>query len=136
MGRGTGNDYKNIRTLCGQCKPAVIRARAPRPAAIGGDGSASGLEIEQISAPGATMTVKTKATGPAWHGWLDVALAYSSRHSQNAWANFAGLGWRKIQTGAPDGVTNMLALFAEAKANNKQIMIYADSNFVLQSYHT
>lgn len=70
----------------------------------------------------------------AWHGGVTVGQTYSSHHSQNAWAYFQGLGWRKIQTGAPDGVTNMLALFAEAEANGKQVTIYADGEFVFQAY--
>jgi C1A family cysteine protease len=70
----------------------------------------------------------------AWHGGVTVAQTYSSHHSQNAWAYFAGLGWRKIQTGAPDGVTNMLALFAQAEAKGRQVTIYADGDLVYQAY--
>ena len=70
----------------------------------------------------------------AWHSNVTVAQTYSSHHSQNAWAYFAGLGWRKIQTGAPDGVTNMLALFAQAAAEGRTVTIYADGDFVYQAY--
>jgi len=63
-----------------------------------------------------------------------VNRVYSSAHSQNAWAFFQGLGWRRIQTGAADGVTNMLAVFAEAVANDKSVTIYADGDFVYQAY--
>jgi C1A family cysteine protease len=70
----------------------------------------------------------------AWHGGVTVAQTYSSHHSQNAWAYFNGLGWRRIQTGSPDGVTNMLVLFAEAAAKGKQVTIYADGDFVFQAY--
>ncbi len=74
------------------------------------------------------------AIQPAWHGNVTVTQTYASHHSQNAWAYFQGLGWRKIQTGSPDGVTNMLILFAEAVANGRNVTIYADGDFVYQAY--
>jgi len=70
----------------------------------------------------------------SWYGSIRVNRVYSSAHSQNAWAFFQGLGWRRIQTGAADGVTNMLAVFAEAVANDKSVTIYADGDFVYQAY--
>jgi C1A family cysteine protease len=70
----------------------------------------------------------------AWHANIVVNQTYTTRHSQNAWAHFQGLGWRRIKTGAADGVTNMLILFAEAVANNKRVTIYADGDFVYQAY--
>jgi C1A family cysteine protease len=70
----------------------------------------------------------------AWHSGVTVSQTYATHHSQNAWAFFAGLGWRKIQTGAADGVTNMLALFAQAVAEGRKVTIYADGNLVYQAY--
>lgn len=71
---------------------------------------------------------------PVWYSNVAVDLVYATPHSQNAWASFPGLGWRKIQTGAPDGVTNMLVLFAEARANGRKVTIYADGTFVYYAY--
>lgn len=71
---------------------------------------------------------------PAWHGNVTVGQVYASRDSQNGWAYFQGLGWRRIRTGAADGVTNMLALFSQAVAKNKKVTIYADGDFVDQAY--
>jgi C1A family cysteine protease len=70
----------------------------------------------------------------AWHSNVTVAQTYASRDSQNAWAYFEGLGWRKIQAGSSDGITNMLILFAQAVAKNKKVTIYADGDFVYQAY--
>ena len=70
----------------------------------------------------------------AWQSNVTVNQAYASRDSQNAWAYFQGLGWRRIQAGAPDGVTNMLAVFAEAVAKGKPVTIYVDGSFVYQAY--
>jgi C1A family cysteine protease len=69
-----------------------------------------------------------------WHSNVTVTQVYTSRDSQNAWAYFQGFGWRKIQTGAADGVTNMLILLAQAVAKNKPVTIYADGDFVYQAY--
>lgn len=41
-----------------------------------------------------------------------------------------GLGWRKIKTGAPDGITSMLVLFSEALAKNHNVDVYADDTSV------
>jgi C1A family cysteine protease len=69
-----------------------------------------------------------------WHSNVVVTQVFTSRDSQNGWAYFQGLGWRKIQTGAADGVTNMLTLFAQAVAKGKRVTIYADGDFVYQAY--
>jgi len=71
---------------------------------------------------------------PVWYSNLAVDMVYATPHSQNAWASFPGLGWRKIQTGSPDGVTNMLLLLTEARANGRQVTIYADGTFVYYAY--
>ncbi len=70
-------------------------------------------------------------------GWLSgvtVAQVYASRDAQNGWAYFGGYGWRRILPGTADGITNMLALFAFARAHNKQVTVYADGDNVYQAY--
>ena len=69
-----------------------------------------------------------------WHSNLTVTQVYATPHSQNAWAHFQGLGWRKIQTGSADGVTNMFVLLTEARANNRPVTIYADGSLVYYAY--
>ena len=71
---------------------------------------------------------------PVWYSNVTVTQTYASVQSQNAWAHFQGMGWRRIQTGSADGVTNLLALFAEAVANNRPVHIVADGTFVYQGY--
>jgi C1A family cysteine protease len=70
----------------------------------------------------------------AWHGSVTVLQTYSSSNSKNAWAYLQGLGWRKIEALSTDGVTNMLALFVDAEAHNRQVTVYADGDFVYQAY--
>jgi hypothetical protein len=69
-----------------------------------------------------------------WLTNVTVNQTFATRDSQNAWAYFQGYGWRKIQPGAPDGITDMLTLFAQAVAKNHPVTVYADGNFVYQAY--
>lgn len=69
-----------------------------------------------------------------WYSNVTVGQVFASRDSQNAWAYLQGLGWRRIQPGAADAVTNLLMVFAQAVARNKQVTVYADGNFVYQAY--
>lgn len=62
-----------------------------------------------------------------WHNNKQVFSTFSSHHSQNAWANVEGLGWRKIRTGNNDGVTNMYTLFNSAKGGGRRVNVYLDS---------
>jgi hypothetical protein len=69
--------------------------------------------------------------------WLDnvtVTQTFATTEPQNAWAYFQGYGWRKIQQGAADGVTNMLAVFAQAVAKGRPVTVYADGSLVYQAY--
>jgi C1A family cysteine protease len=69
-----------------------------------------------------------------WQSNVTVTQVYASKDAQNAWAHFEGLGWRRIQPGAPDGVTNMLALFAQAVAKNQAVTIFVDGTYIYQAY--
>jgi M6 family metalloprotease-like protein len=116
---------------------AATFGAATAPASKWWDGSASGLEIEQISAVGASMTVKTRAaggTGAQWHSNVGVDSVFTSHHGQNGWVNLAGFGWRKVQTGASDGITNMVAVFALARAKNLKVTVNMDTVTVFQTY--
>ena len=69
-----------------------------------------------------------------WQSNLTVGQTFATNESANAWAYFATVGWRRIQPGSSDGVTNMLSIFAQAEAKNRQVSIYADNSNVYQAY--
>jgi C1A family cysteine protease len=71
--------------------------------------------------------------GPVYQS-TKVSQVYASRDAQNAWAYFPNLGWRRIQPGSADGVTNLLAVLAEAVAKNLTITALVDGTFVYQAY--
>ncbi len=70
----------------------------------------------------------------AWQSNVSVVQTYATRDAQNAWAYFQNLGWRRIHPGASDGVTNMLTMFGQAKANGRPVTIYADADYVYIAY--
>lgn len=69
-----------------------------------------------------------------WSNGITVQQVYSTHHSQNAWASLQGLGWRKIRTGATDGVTNTFCLLSAAKANNRTVNVYIVDNLIERAY--
>jgi M6 family metalloprotease-like protein len=113
---------------------AATFGAATAPSSNWWDGTASGLEIEQISAVGASMTVTTRGAGAQWYSNIAVDSVFATSHGQNAWANLAGLGWRKIQSGTPDGVTNVLGVLALARGKNIKVTVNADAAAVFQAY--
>ncbi|MDQ1282887.1 MAG: hypothetical protein QG666_677, partial [Euryarchaeota archaeon] len=59
--------------------------------------------------------------------------------SQNAWAYLSGTGitagWRKIKTGAADGVTNVFILLSAAQSSGKKVNADIDAgNLITCAY--
>ncbi|MGB7924385.1 MAG: Dot/Icm T4SS effector Zinc-dependent metalloprotease LegP [Pyrinomonadaceae bacterium] len=94
----------------------------------------AGANIGQRTALSATDIAAIHSIYQTWYNNKRVYNTFASNDSQNAWANIESLGWRKIKTGAPDGVTNMHAAFCEATANNLRVNVFADGQFVSIMY--
>jgi M6 family metalloprotease-like protein len=92
------------------------------------DGSNSGLDISQISASAATMSFVTPVTS----GWVNnklVLYTYGHVNTMYAYAIIEGLsGWKRIAPVSTDGVTNVLDLLKVAKANERHVNLFIDSN--------
>lgn len=73
------------------------------------------------------------SVGPVYQS-TKVTQVYASRDAQNAWAHFPGLGWRRIQPGAADGVTNVHAVLTEAAAKNLTVTVLVDGSQIYQVY--
>jgi M6 family metalloprotease-like protein len=88
------------------------------------NGSNSGLNITQISAPAATMTFVVPATS----GWINNKLVidtYSHVNTKYALAIIEGLsGWKQIAPVSPDGVSNVLDILKVAQANQRRVHVY------------
>lgn len=69
-----------------------------------------------------------------WHHSVNVAMVYAHHNDAVAWVNVDGVGWRKIDPAAPSGVTNLLAMFAAAKAAGRTVHAYMDGTTVYRAY--
>lgn len=66
-----------------------------------------------------------------WNNGKTVNRTYSSNGSQNAYAIINGIsGWKKVKTGASDGVTNVFLMLCTARANNRTVDVYIKSNLI------
>ena len=90
----------------------------------------SGVTIGQRTALSAGDIAAVHAMYQLWYYNVNVQLTYASKDSQNAWAYIQGLGWRRVNPGATDGVTNIFLGLAEAQANNRKVDVLADGGFV------
>jgi astacin len=70
------------------------------------------------------------------HHNLTVQQVYATPHSKNAWAHLSGLGWRKIDPNAPDGVTNTFEILAVSRAWNKKVHVRLDGGQIFAVYGT
>ena len=65
--------------------------------------------------------------------WLSnqtIRYTYAIHTSQGAWAYIDGLGWRRIRTGSPDGVSNVFRVCCEAQASSKKVNAYVDDVYL------
>ena len=69
-----------------------------------------------------------------WSNGKTVMQVYTTHHSQNIWANVQDVGWRKIRTGATDGVTNLFGLLSAAKANGRTVNIFVVNDLIERAY--
>ncbi len=66
-----------------------------------------------------------------WHNNRTVSRTYTSHHGQNCHAIISGInGWRKVKTGAADGVTNVFVALCGARANGRPVDVYIANNMI------
>lgn len=69
-----------------------------------------------------------------WSIEKSVIQIYSTHHTQNAWINIQSLGWRKVRTGATDGVNNMLCLLSAARVNGRTVNVFVVNDLIERAY--
>lgn len=68
-----------------------------------------------------------------WHNDKQIDMTFCSRDAQNAWALINGVGWKRIKTGATDGVTNVFVALNAAKANARPVSVFEnDTDHLLE----
>ena len=66
-----------------------------------------------------------------WNNNRTVSRTYTTHHGQNCYAIISGVsGWKKIKTGAADGVTNVFVALCDAKANGRPVDVYIANNVI------
>jgi M6 family metalloprotease-like protein len=94
------------------------------------DGTVSGLEIVDVSAPAANITVTTLAQ---WQYGLNVVRTHAKNGSQMAWAIVGNSPWLLVQPLASDGVTNVFRILCEALANGRKVDILVVDGLITQA---
>lgn len=68
-----------------------------------------------------------------WNNGKTVTRVFTSHHSQNCYAIISTIsGWKKVKTGATDGVTNCFAILCAAFANNRTVDVYIANDVIEQ----
>ncbi|QTF90927.1 M6 family metalloprotease domain-containing protein [Halomonas sp. BM-2019] len=107
------------------------------PASKAYDGTDSRVSVTNIQRVGDRITADINVgggTATAWHNNKAVMQTYTTCHSQNAWARIQDLGWRRVESGSADGVTNLFLALCEAQANSRSVNVYADGDKLYRLY--
>lgn len=94
----------------------------------------SGVTIGQQTALSAGDIAAVHHIYRTLHYNLTVTQVYATPHSKNAWAHFAGVGWRKVEPNAADGSRNTFGLLAVSRAFGKPVHAVLDGNTVYSAY--
>lgn len=100
-------------------------------------GAASNISVTNIARAGDNITADINVGGVAARGWVynrKVLSTFTYAGAQWAWANIEGLGWRRIQSGSADGVTNVFTALCEAMANGRLVHADVDGQLIYTMY--
>ena len=110
---------------------------ASTPNSNGYSGTASNISITNIARSGDNITADINVGGVAARGWAynkKVLSVFTTSGAQWAWANIEGVGWRRVQSGSADGVTNMFVGLCEAMANGRLVNADVDGQLIYTMY--
>lgn len=65
-----------------------------------------------------------------WVSNQTIQLTYAIHTAQGAWAYITGIGWRRIRTGSPDGVSNVFQVCCQAMASGGKVNLYIDGTYL------
>ena len=68
-----------------------------------------------------------------WHNNKSIVRTHCKKNSQQAWAIIQGLaGWKRIRTGAQDGVSNIFLTLCQARSNGRKVDVFINGGFIEQ----
>ncbi|MEI8598426.1 hypothetical protein P4S64_15000 [Vibrio sp. M60_M31a] len=74
------------------------------------------------------------AAAKEWKHNVAVSRTYATVHTNNCWAYFAGIGWRKIDGISNDGVSNVFNLLVNARAFDRPVSVQIDGSKIYAAY--
>ena len=110
---------------------------ATTPSSKSYSGAASNISVTAIARSGDNITANINVGGAAARGWIynrKVLATFTFAGQQWAWANIDGVGWRRVQSGSADGVTNMFIALCEAMASGRLIHADVDGQLIYTMY--
>lgn len=110
---------------------------ATTPSSKGYAGAASQVSVENIARSGDDVTADLSVGGAAARGWVHhrtIRATFAHATSQWAWADLEGVGWRRVQGGSADAVTNMFVGLCEAMANQRPVHADVDGSLIYTMY--
>jgi hypothetical protein len=63
----------------------------------------------------------------AQHNNKSIGRIFVTYHSENCWAHLGDIGWKKVKTGNPSGVTNVHVALTAGRANGRTVTVITDS---------
>ncbi len=100
-------------------------------------GAASNIAVTNVARSGDNITADINVGGVAARQWFynkRVLSTFTYYGAQWAWAYIDGVGWRRVNGGAPDGVTNMFLGLCEAQANSRLVPVDVDGQLLYTMY--
>ncbi len=92
--------------------------------------AAAGRPVSQRIGNRPNLRQLVPAALKAWINNATIRYTYAVYTSQSAWAYIDGIGWRRIRTGSPDGVSNLFAICCQAQVSGRKVNVYIDNNYL------
>lgn len=110
---------------------ARVFGNATSPNSRWWDGTSSGLEVVDVTAPSSTMTISTQAS---WVNDRSVLRTHAKNGAKQTWVYLVGgSGWLLIEGTSTDGNTNLFLTMCEALANNRKVDVLIQGGRVVQA---
>ena len=65
-----------------------------------------------------------------WVNNVTIRYTYATCIAESAWAYIDGIGWRRIRTGSPDGVSNVFRICCHAQATGAKVNAFIDGTYL------
>jgi immune inhibitor A len=110
------------------------------PASTSYSGSDSEVAVTAITVNGTQVTAHVRngaGTNTNTAQWLynqRITATFAHHTEQWAWAHLDGLGWRQLQPGAADGVSNLFDMCNVAVGSSRTMHVYVDSTYLYTAY--